>query len=146
MSLKWAPVVFLAVVGTACTNPSEPSTISVAFELTDVDSQPLPATVTSGTTSTTVIAGTMALDPAGNATITEQRSDQTGASSTLTHIYAYKVNSPDIEFSELTQCPSNAICTMPPTGQILDNTLRVRLTFPPGSVFQVYNYRPVPRS
>jgi hypothetical protein len=42
-------------------------------------------------------------------------------------------------------CPSNANCPMLPAGQILDNGLRVLISYPPDSPFQFYTYRTLPQ-
>lgn len=140
-------LLLVAIAALACTDPSEPSTLSATFNLTDVDGHTLPATTppTVGTGAVTIISGAMTLDPLGNAIITEDRSDPSGGSATIRYNYVYTINNPNIEFTEQIPCPSNTICTMPPTGQIIDNTIRVRVVFQTPSPFQVYNYRSVSR-
>ena len=132
-----ATLLILAIAGVACTDPSEPSTLSATFNLTDVDGQSLPATAP----GVTIISGSMSLDQLGNAIITEDRTDQSGGSTAIRYNYLYRINNANIEFTELSPCPTNSICTMPPTGEIVDNTIRVKLTFQTMSPFQVYNYR-----
>ena len=146
LSKRKITLVLLAATGLACTDPSEPSTLSAAFDLIDVDGQPVPATSApgAGTSAVTVVSGTMTLDRLGVAIITEDRAQQTG-SVTVRYNYLYRVNNANIEFSEAVPCPTNTICTTPPSGEIVDNTIRVRLVFQTPSPFQVYNYRSVSR-
>jgi len=55
--------------------------------------------------------------------------------------YKYTIKGTTITFVPATPCPIDVICAAPPTGEILDNGLRVQVVFPPGYVFQVYNFR-----
>jgi len=134
-------ILVLAIV--ACTEPSEPASISAQFILTDVDGRTLPAgsPPSVGSSGPTVISGTMSLDLAGNAVTAEDRIESDGTRVTITTHYTYIIKDGEITFSYAVPCAPNAICPPPPTGQILDNGLRVQLVFPPGYAFQVYNYR-----
>ena len=135
------------VVASGCTDPSEPSTISAAFELTDVDGLPLPVSAppSVGLPGPTIISGSMSLDLASGAIITEDRRDSQGSQYTFTSTYTYTIHGSYIGFIPATPCPPAAICTAPPIGEIVDNTLRVRLTYPPGYTFHVFTYQHIPR-
>ncbi|HJQ09538.1 MAG TPA: hypothetical protein VJ840_00775 [Gemmatimonadaceae bacterium] len=145
---SWCSALFLlvAIGAVACTDPSEPSTLAATFDLTDVDGLPLPATSPPSLgTPVTIVSGTMSLDRLGNAIITEERADESGGSGTIRYNYLYRISNPNIQFLEQIPCPTDSICTMPPAGQIVDNTIRVRLVFPPGAPFQSYDYRSITR-
>jgi hypothetical protein len=133
------------VVASGCTDPSEPSTISAAFELTDVDGLPLPVSAppSVGLPGPTIISGSMSLDLAGGAHITEDRRDSQGTQYTFTSTYTYTIHGSNIEFVSAS-CPIDANCAAPPVGEIIDNTLRVQLTYPPGYPFHVFTYRHMP--
>jgi hypothetical protein len=128
----------VAVATIACTDPSEPSAISAHFVLTDVDGRALPATA--GTTGQTLVSGTLSLDQAGGAIISEDRIDSDGVQHSFQAGYTYTIKNSTITF-EYVSCPINANCAPPPTGQILDNGLHVQVSYPPVYLFQVYNYR-----
>ena len=142
MRLRWKAGLLLALATTACTDPSAPSAISARFELTDVDGHPLPASP--GAPGPTIISGTMSLDLAGGAIISEDRKDSNGTIFTVTSTYTYIIQGSRIEFDLTPPCPINANCVAPPTGAILDGGLRVRVVFPPGYPFQIYTFRTLP--
>jgi hypothetical protein len=133
----------LALATAACTEPSEPPSISAQFILTDVDGQSLPAgsPPSAGTPGPTIVSGTMTLDIGGTAAIAEDRIESNGTHDSIVTHYVYTIKDGQLTFSDAVQCPINANCAQPPTGQILDNGLKAQLVFPPGYVFQVYNYR-----
>ena len=128
----------------SCTDPSEPSTLSATFDLISVDGLPLPATPppSLGAVGMTLVSGTLTLDRLGNAIFTEDRADQAGPI-TVRYNYLYRVDRANIQFLEQLPCPTGAFCTMPPTGEIVDNTIRVRIMFPTKTPFQVYDYQSV---
>ena len=146
MRLRWKAGLLLAIATTACTDPSAPSAISARFELTDVDGHGLPASSSpsGGAPGPTIIAGTMSLDQEGGAIISEDRKDSNGTIFTVTSTYKYVIKGSKIEFTMAPPCPIDAICTGPPTGEILDGGIRVRVVFPPGYPFQIYNFRTLP--
>ena len=131
-------VLVLLVAIAACTEPSEPSSISAQFILTDVDGVSLPAGSVPGPT---IVSGTMVLNQLGFAAVTEDRVESNGTHTTITTHYIYTIRASQITFADPVPCPPNANCVAPPTGMILDNGLRVQLVFPPGYLFMVYNYR-----
>jgi len=144
MHLRRQKAVLLAVLAiAACTDPSSPPSISAQFVLVDVDGHPLPATPpsNSGTPSPTVVSGTMVLDLGGTAVLSEDRIATDGTHYNVTNHYIYTITNSSIKFDFQVPCPINAICVAPPTGQILDNGLRIQVVFPPGSAFQVYNFQ-----
>jgi hypothetical protein len=136
---------FLLLVLTmvACTDPSSPPAISAQFVLVDVDGHPLPATPppSTGTPGPTIISSTMVLDIGGTAFISEDIIAADGTRSNVTTHYTYTIKDSSITFAFPVPCPINANCVAPPTGQILQNGLRVQIVFPPGYTFQIYNYR-----
>jgi hypothetical protein len=127
----------------ACTEPSEPASISAQFILTEIDGQSLPvgSPPSVGSTGPTIVSGTMVLNGSGIAAVTEDRVEPDGTHLTITIHYTYSINGSEIKFAYVVPCGSNANCVALPTGQLLDNGLRAQLTFPPGFPFQVYNYR-----
>ena len=144
MHLRCQKAVLLAVLAiAACTDPSSPPAISAQFVLLDVDGQPLPATASPsvGTPGQTIVSGTMVLDLGGTAVLSEDRIAADGSHYNVTNHYIYTINNSSITFDFQVPCPINAICIAPPTGQILDNGLRIQVVFPPGSAFQVYNFQ-----
>ena len=86
----------------------------------------------------------MSLDQEGGAIISEDRKDSNGTISTVTSTYTYIIKGSQIEFHLTPPCPINANCVAPPTGEIVDGGLRVRVVFPPGYPFQIYNFRTLP--
>jgi hypothetical protein len=140
-SLTSSLLLVLAMV--ACTDPSSPPSISAQFVLVDVDGHPLPATPpsSSGAPGPTLVSGTMVLDIGGTALISEDRVAADGTLDNVTNHFTYTIKDSNITFDFQVPCPINGICVAPPTGQILDNGLRVQIVFPPGSAFQIYNYR-----
>ena len=132
---KAALLVAVAII--SCTGPSEPSSISAHFVLTDVDGFALPAT--NDTHSQTVVSGTLSLDQGGGAVISEDLLDAAGMHYLRNLGYSYTISNSKIIFD--LGCPPDADCAPPPTGQILDNGLRVQLSYAAGHVFQKYNYR-----
>jgi hypothetical protein len=86
----------------------------------------------------------MSLDRAGGARISEDRIDS-GTHSITSRNYIYTIKGPTIEFDYSPPCPLNALCPVLPTGQILDNGLRVQIDFGFPSPFQVYTYRTLPQ-
>ncbi|MFL5502250.1 MAG: hypothetical protein ACJ79Q_13550 [Gemmatimonadaceae bacterium] len=137
----------LAFAAIACTDPSAPGAISARFELTDVDGHMLPAASPpgTGTPGSTIVSGTMSLDRAGGAIISEDRIDSGGTHYTISSSYLYTITNSTIAFDYARVCPSNANCPMLPAGQILDNGLRVLISYPPDSPFQFYTYRTLPQ-
>ncbi len=84
----------------------------------------------------------MVLDIGGTALISEDRVAADGTLYNVTNHFTYTIKDSNIKFDFQVPCPINAICnTGPPTGQILDNGLRIQVVFPPGYAFQIYNYR-----
>lgn len=128
----------LALAMAACTGPSDPSTISAHFILTDVDGHALPASA--GTPSSTIISGAITFDQLGGAVLSEDRTDN-GTLRSYTSNYIYTIQNGKIVFDYAVPCPPNANCVPPPSGAILDNGLRIQVVYSPGFVFQVYNYR-----
>src|SRR5438132_7994121 len=112
-------VLVLAIV--ACTEPSEPASISAQFILTDVDGRTLPAgsPPSVGSSGPTVISGTMSLDLAGNAVTAEDRIESDGTRVTITTHYTYIIKDGEITFSYAV--PSAAIVNGPTrtAGQIV---------------------------
>jgi hypothetical protein len=145
MPLRRQTAFFLLILATAaCTEPSEPPSISAQFILTDVDGQSLPADSppTAGTPGPTIVSGTMTLDFGGTAVIAEDRIESNGTHDSIVTHYVYSIKDGQITFSYALPCGGiNANCPVLPTGQILDNGLKAQLVFPPGYTFQVYNYR-----
>jgi len=133
----------VALATLACTDPSAPGAISAHFILTDVDGHQLPAVSppSVGTPGQTIVSATLSLDQAGGAVLSEDRKDSGGAFFTNALSYKYTIKGTTITFVPATPCPIDVICAAPPTGEILDNGLRVQVVFPPGYVFQVYNFR-----
>jgi len=133
----------LALAVVACTDPSAPGAISARFELTDVDGQILPATSAPGigTPGSTIVSGTMSLDLAGGAFISEDRIDSGGTQHTVSSNYLYTIKGSTIEFDYPQPCPSTALCPRLPTGQVLNNGLGVEVDFGIPSPFQVYTFR-----
>ena len=136
-------LLLLALAITACTDPSSPPSISAQFVLLDVDGHPLPATAppSVGTPGQTIVSGTIVLDLGGTAVLSEDRIAADGTHYNVTNHYTYTINNSSIKFDFQVPCPINANCVPPPTGQILDNGLRIQVVFPPGYAFQVYNFQ-----
>jgi hypothetical protein len=146
MPLRRQKLLFLFAFAVACTDPSAPGSISAHFELTDVDGHVLPVTPPAGTgTSEPIVSGTMSMDQAGGAIITEDRIDSGGNRYTITRNYTYTIKNSTIEFADAIPCPIDAICVAPPTGQILYNGLRVKVVFAVAAPFQVYLFRTLPQ-
>jgi hypothetical protein len=137
----------LAFVVVACTDPSAPGSISAHFGLTDVDGHLLPAVAPSGTGTAgpTILSGTLSMDQAGGAIITQDWIESGGNRYTVTNNYVYTIKNSRIEFADAIPCPIDAICVGPPTGEILDNGLRVRVVFPFAAPFQVFVFRVLPQ-
>ena len=135
----------LAFAAAACTDPSAPGSISARFGLTDVDGHVLPAVSPPGTNGSTLLSGTLSMDQAGGAIITQDWIESGGNRYTVTSNYVYTIRNSNIEFADAIPCPIDAICAGPPTGEILDNGLRVRVVFPFAAPFQVFVFRTLPQ-
>jgi len=147
MSRRCRAVFLLLVLATVgCTAPSAPSYISAEFVLADVDGHPLPtgSPPSVGRPGPSIVSGSMALDQGGGAYISENRMDSNGTPYTVQNVYNYGIKYTHIKFE--IPCPPGIICPAGPTGEILDNGLRVQVVFPPNYPFTIYNFRTVPRT
>jgi hypothetical protein len=138
----------IAIGATGCTAPSAPSYFTADFILIDVDGLGLPVTGPDvhGMPGSRLIAGSMSLDEAGTGYIFEERVDAQNNHFSVATPYLYGVSGPNIKFDYAIPCPYGVVCPEPPSGEIINEGLQVRVTFPPTSNFKVYTFRTVPRT
>jgi hypothetical protein len=148
--LSRAVAALLVAIGvTGCLQPFEsPSFFGGEFVLIDVDGLGLPATGPSvhGLPGSQLVAGSMSLDPGGTGYIMEQRADSQNNPFSVATQYRYRVKGTSIRFDYIVPCGTNPQCSPPPTGEITNDGLQVRVTFPPTSNFKVYTFRTVPQT
>ena len=138
----------IAIGATGCTAPSAPSYFTADFILIDVDGLGLPVTGPDvhGMPGSRLIAGSMSLDEAGTGYIFEERVDAQNNHFSVATPYLYGVSGPNIKFDYAIPCPYGVVWPEPPSGEIINEWLQVRVTFPPTSNFKVYTFRTVPRT
>ena len=99
MRLRCQKAFLLVLLSTlACSDSSGPATISGRFELNDIDgrSLPTPPAFTPGLTPT-ILSGTVALDGAGDAVISEHRTEWNGADATSSSPFTYTITGSRIQ-------------------------------------------------
>jgi hypothetical protein len=142
-------VMLIAIAVTDCLHPFDtPSFFGGEFVLIDVDGLGLPANGPSvhGVPGSRLVAGSMSLDPGGTGYITEQRVDSQNNPFSVATQYRYTVKGTSIRFDYIVPCATNLQCSPPPTGEITNDGLQVRVTFPSTSNFKVYTFRTVPQT
>ena len=138
----------IAIGVSGCIEPSAPSSIAAAFVLIDVDGLGLPVTGPDvhGMPGSRLIAGSMALNGDGTGYIFEERVDSQNNHFSVATPYFYKVSGANITFDYALPCSPGAPCPAAPSGEIVNEGLRVKVTFPPTAAFQVYTFRTVPQT
>jgi len=137
---RWTSLALVTCIVAACTNSTGPKTVAAQFVLHDIDGRLLPTypAATPGLTPT-ILDGTITLDPSGNATIFEHRTEWNGVDATYTTPYKYEIKGSVVEFSRLEPCPPDAICSAPPQGKLslVSGGMSVNMG---GSFPIIYNY------
>ena len=149
MLSRVAAALLIAVGVTGCFGPFEPpSFFGGEYVLIDVDGLGLPVDGPSvhGLPGSRLIAGSMSLDPSGTGYIMEQRVDAQNNSFSVATQWRYSVKGTSIKFNYLSPCTISTQCSAPPAGEITNDGLQVRVTFPSTSNFKVYTFRTVPQS
>lgn len=148
MFQRVAATLLIAIGATGCLEPSEPSSISAEFVLIDVDGLGLPVTNPDvhGMPGSRLVAGSMALDVGGTGYIFEERVDSQNNHFSVATPYYYSVSGSHINFDFAAPCSPGALCPAPPSGEIVNEGLQVKVTFPPTAAFQVYTFRTVPQT
>ena len=140
---RWTSLPFLACLAIACNDNTGPKTVAAQFVLHDIDGRSLPTypAATPGLTPT-ILDGTITLEPSGNATIFEHRTEWNGVDATYTTPYKYQIKGNVVEFTRLEPCPPDAICSGPPQGKLslVSSDMSVNMG---GSFPIIYNYNRV---
>jgi hypothetical protein len=117
--IRWTGLFSLACLVIACSDNTGPKTLEAQFVLHDIGGRLLPTypAATPGLTPT-ILDGTIALEPSGDATIVEHRTEWNGVDATYSTPYRYQIRGNVVEFSRLEPCPPAAICAAPPQGRL----------------------------
>jgi len=140
---RWTSLALVACVVAACSDSTSPKTVAAQFVLHDINGRLLPTypAATPGLTPT-ILDGTITLEPSGNATIFEHRTEWNGVDATYSTPYKYEIRGNVVEFSRLEPCPPAAICSAPPQGKLSlvssNMSVTVSSSFP-----IIYNYNRV---
>lgn len=134
-------LLFLAIAAVACTDPSDPATITARFVLTDINGQQLPYTppATAGSQPATILSGSLTLNNSGIAILEESQLNSAGGTTSVASRFRYRIAGATIEFSFETPC-TQGICAMLPTGELLDNGIHAQIGWPPQPSTVVYRY------
>ena len=147
MSWRATAAIMIAIGGTGCIEPSAPSYFAADLVLIDVDGLGLPVMSPDvhGMPGSRLIAGSMSLAIGGTGYIFEERVDAQNNHFSVSTPYYYSVSGSHISFDYAMPCALTT-CPEPPSGEIVNEGLQVKVTFPPPSVFQVYTFRTVPQT
>lgn len=125
---------------TGCHDTSGPPPLPANYVLARVNGRPLPTFLSPIPESPNILSGTLFLDGAGNAVLTEHRHEMIAPGDiTYTSNYTYTIRDSRIEFHFL--CPPGALCTEPPVGTFVGSHLFLDLSAGQGSI--VYDYQQV---
>src|SRR5258705_12061735 len=124
----------------SCRDSSGPAAITARFELNNIDGRalPTPPAFTPGLTPT-ILSSTITLDEAGNAAVTEHRTEWDGRDVTSTSDYTYKITGSHIEIAS-PPFPPQANCVIPPKGTLFLGRLSLEMGHV-NSTAILYNYR-----
>jgi len=133
-------LLLLAVSSIACRDTTAPATITRQFVLNDINGRTLPTyqSPTPGL-AITIVSGSLVLDNAGTAVMTENRIDTDEVARTSTVSYTYRIIGSQLVFEPI-PCPGGAMCAGPPVGTISADGLAVEVDlFGTGGI--KYEYR-----
>ena len=118
-------LLLLAISAIACRDTTAPATITRQFFLNDINGRTLPTDLETPGLAVTIVSGSLVLDNAGTAVITESRIDTDGVARTSTLSYKYRINGSQLIFE--VSCPPYALCVGPPAGTISADGLAVEI-------------------
>ena len=144
---KAFPLLFFSAI--ACHDSTAPATISVEFELANINGRPVPTYLspTPGLTPT-ILSASLAFDRSQKVVMTENRREWDGTETTTTHTFDYKINGNQLAIGCFEPVPAipgvgvgSVVCIGNYTGTISGNALSlvVATVSIDGSI--IYNYR-----